>query len=294
MDSRASFTAETVALQRAFESKRPADSRLFDDPYADAFLRPAFRTLVAASGVTGVRRLATGLYDAFAGPGPRPSAIARTKVIDDALADAEAAQCVLLGAGYDTRAHRLETLAAKQVFEVDHPLTQAAKRRVIDGLDVSCEHVTYVPVDFETDDLTERLVESGFDRAKPTVFVWEGVTNYLTPEAIDGTLAVIHDLGHAGGTLIVTYVDIRALAEPSPFPEGRRWVRAVAKAGEPWTFGLHPDEVQDFFAKRGFTLRSDVSTLDAGRPWFEAQHRNEHASALYRVAVTEITALPQP
>jgi methyltransferase (TIGR00027 family) len=287
VDSRASFTAETVALQRAFESKRPAGSRLFADPYAEAFLRPAFRTLAAASGVTGVRRLATGLYDAFAGPGPRPSAIARTKVIDDALADTDAVQCVLLGAGYDTRAHRLEALAAKRVFEVDHPLTQAEKRRVIAGLGVSCDHVTYVPVDFETDDLTERLAGAGFDRAQPTVFVWEGVTNYLTPEAIDSTLAVIHDLGHAGSSiLIVTYVDIRALADPSPFPEAGRWVRAVAKAGEPWTFGLHPDEVPDFFTQRGFELRSDVSTLDAGKPWFEAQHRNEHASALYRVAVT--------
>lgn len=67
---------------------------------------------------------------------------------------------------------------------------------------------------------------------------------------------------HAGGILIVTYVDLRPVPRRSP--------------------GL--------FAKRGFELRSDVSTLDAGKPWFEAQHRNEHASALYRVAVIEITA----
>ncbi|TCO54927.1 class I SAM-dependent methyltransferase [Actinocrispum wychmicini] len=289
MDSRASFTAETVALQRAFESKRPVRSRLFADPYADAFLRPTLRTLAAASGVFGVRRLASGLYDAVAGPGPRPSAIVRTKVIDDALTEADAEQCVLLGAGYDTRAHRLPALASKRVFEVDHPLTQAAKRRVISQLDLNTEHVTYVPVDFERDDLAEQLAAAGFDRTRETVFVWEGVTNYLTQEAIDGTLGVIHDLGHAGGTLIVTYVDVRALAEPSPFPEARRWVRAVARAGEPWTFGLHPDEVGAFLADRGFRLRTDVSTLDAGEPWFAAQHRNEHGSALYRVAVTEIT-----
>jgi hypothetical protein len=80
LDSRASFTAETVALRRAFESKRPVGSRLFVDPYADAFLRPSLRTLAVAGGLPGVRRLASGLYDAVAGPGPRPSAIVRTKV----------------------------------------------------------------------------------------------------------------------------------------------------------------------------------------------------------------------
>lgn len=288
MDSKASFTAETMALQRAFESRRPEGSRLFADPYAEAFLRPSLRTLAAAGGVFGVRRLAAGLYDAVTGPGPRPSAIVRTKVIDDALADADASQCVLLGAGYDTRAYRLPALVSKRVFEVDHPLTQEAKRRVVARLDVPRDHVTYVPVDFEKDDLTEELAKAGFDRTRPTVFVWEGVTNYLTPEAIDGTLGVIHDLGHTGGILIVTYVDARALADPSPFPEARRWVRAVAKAGEPWTFGLHPDEVGTFFADRGFRLRTDVSTLEAGDPWFAAQHRNEHGSALYRVVVAEI------
>jgi methyltransferase (TIGR00027 family) len=284
-DARASFTAETVALQRAFESKRPAGSRLFVDPYAGAFLRPALRVLAAASGVPGVRRLAVGLYDKIGGPGPRPSAIVRTKVIDDALADNSAVQCVMLGAGYDMRAHRLPALAERSVFEVDHPSTQAAKRAVIDRLGLTPRNVTYVPVDFERDNLTESLDRAGFDRDVSTVFLWEGVTNYLTVPAIDATLAVVRELGE---TLIVTYVDKRALTEPSPFPEAQRWVQAVARAGEPWTFGLHPDEVGAFFAARGFEVHRDVSTLDAGRPWFTLQHRPERGSALYRIVVAEV------
>lgn len=77
---------------------------MFTDPYADAFLRPSLRVLASASGVPLLRRLAVGLFDAVGGPGPRPSAIVRTKVIDDAVTDAAvwAQQCVLLGAGYDT------------------------------------------------------------------------------------------------------------------------------------------------------------------------------------------------
>lgn len=267
MESRASFTAETMALQRAFESGRPPGRRLFDDPYATAFLRPSLRVLAGAARLPAVRHLAFGLYDAVAGPGPRASGITRTKVIDDALTSAMTGetQCVLLGAGYDTRAHRLPALAGRAVFEVDHPATQARKRAVL-GVGPK-----YVPVDFERDDLPARLTESGFDPRKPSVFVWEGVTNYLTAEAVGTTLAAVHGLG---GDLVFTYVDVRALHEPSPFPEARRWVRAVARSGEPWTFGLLPASTGAFLAEHGFDLRKDVSAQEAGG-----------GSRLYRIAI---------
>ncbi|SEF37993.1 methyltransferase, TIGR00027 family [Amycolatopsis pretoriensis] len=267
MESRASFTAETMALQRAFESHRPAGRRLFDDPYATAFLRPSLRVLAEAARLPGVRHLAFSLYDAVAGPGPRASGITRTKVIDDALTSAMTGetQCVLLGAGYDTRAHRLPALAGRAVFEVDHPATQARKRAVLGA------GPRYVPVDFERDDLPARLTESGFDPRKPSVFVWEGVTNYLTAEAVGTTLAAVHGLG---GDLVFTYVDVRALHEPSPFPEARRWVRAVARSGEPWTFGLLPASTGAFLAEHGFDLRQDVSAQEAGG-----------GSGLYRIAI---------
>ena len=290
METAASFTAETMSLQRAFESHRPATSRLFTDPYADAFLRPSLRLLASASGVPLLRRLAVGLFDAVGGPGPRPSAIVRTKVIDDAVTDAAAwaQQCVLLGAGYDTRAHRLPAMAQLHVFEVDHPATQALKQAVIGRSGLADGQITYVPIDFERDDLASKLEAQGFDRAAPTIFVWEGVTNYLTADAVDATLAVIRGLAQASGLLAVTYVDVRALTDPDAFPEARRWARAVARAGEPWIFGLVPDQVEHFFGSRGFQLRYDTSALEAGQLWLTGQRRREHGSALYRIAIADI------
>lgn len=284
-----SFTAETMALQRSFESHRPKGRRLFCDPYAEAFLRPSLRALATASGIPGLRRLAVGLYDAVGGPGPRPSAIVRTKVIDDAViaATTDGAQCVLLGAGYDTRAYRLPALKDHRVFEVDQPITQTAKHLVVDRLGLDGRHVTYVPIDFEHDRLADSLLTAGFDPVVRSIFVWEGVTNYLTGEAVDATLAVVHDLTTRGGVLILTYVDARALTDPSPFPEARRWVRAVARAGEPWIFGLDPADASQYFADRGFLLRQDDSTLDAGRAWLTAQGRSESGSGLYRIAILE-------
>lgn len=256
-----------MALQRAFESRRPAASRLFVDPYAEAFLRPSLRLLAAASGVAGLRRIVTGAYDAIGGPGPRPSAIVRTRVIDDAVtaAAARAGQCVLLGAGYDTRAHRLPACADLPVFEVDHPATQAAKRAAVDRLGLDQTRVRYVPVDFERDDLRGRLDAAGFD----------------------ATLAVIRDLLAAGGLLVMTYIDARVLADPPTFPEGSRWVRAVARAGEPWTFGILPAQTATWFASRGFRLCDDTSTLDAGRDLLAPARRGDRPSALYRIATAE-------
>jgi methyltransferase (TIGR00027 family) len=297
VDAPSSFTAETMALQRAFESHRPSTSRLFSDPYADAFLRPWMRWLAVASGVPILRGVATRLFDAKTGPGPRPSAIIRTRVIDDALVDIvdrhrERSQVVILGAGFDTRAYRLSALAAARVFELDHPATQQAKRAVIERLGLSGDHVVHAPINFEHDDLYQVLARAGLDSTAPIVFVWEGVTNYLSAHAVDDTLATIRRAS-AGrdATLIVTYVDVRALDEPSPFPEARRWVKAVRDAGEPWTFGLDPRSAAQYFHDRGYSVSSDVSTKDAGEQLFSGSRRTERGSALYRVLVADVTAL---
>jgi methyltransferase (TIGR00027 family) len=297
VDAPSSFTAETMALQRAFESHRPSQSRLFSDPYADAFLRPWMRWLATASGVPILRGVATRLFDAKTGPGPRPSAIIRTRVIDDALVDIvarhrEPSQVVILGAGFDTRAYRLNAVAAARVFELDHPATQQAKRAVIERLGLSSNHVIHAPINFEHDDLYQVLIRAGLDSTRPIVFVWEGVTNYLSAHAVDDTLATIRRAsGGQDATLIVTYIDIRALDNPSPFPEAGRWVKAVRDAGEPWTFGLDPRSATQYFHDRGYRVRSDVSTKDAGQQLFSGSRRTEQGSALYRVLVADVAPL---
>jgi len=296
VDAPSSFTAETMALQRAFESHRPSKSRLFSDPYADAFLRPWMRWMAAASGVPVLRTVATRLFDAKTGPGPRPSAIIRTRVIDDALVDIverhKDSQVVILGAGFDTRAYRLSALAMARVFELDHPATQRAKREVIVRLKLSSGHVVHAPINFEHDDLYGVLTGAGIHPNSPIVFVWEGVTNYLSARAVDDTLVTLRRISrNPNAVLIITYVDSRALDEPSPFPEARRWTKAVRDAGEPWIFGLHPESVSRWFRERGYQVRSDISTKDASWQLFADLHRAERGSALYRVVVADITPL---
>jgi O-methyltransferase involved in polyketide biosynthesis len=89
--------------------------------------------MAAASAVPVLRTIATRLFDAKTGPGPRPSAVIRTRVIDDAIVDIvkrhNDSQVVILAAGFDTRAYRLSALAKARVFELDHPGDPARETR---------------------------------------------------------------------------------------------------------------------------------------------------------------------
>jgi methyltransferase (TIGR00027 family) len=200
---RPSRTAQLMAVQRGLESARPAQTRLFQDPLAERFVSPAWRVALRSARFAVVRRAIEALYDLVGGPGPRASAIARTKLIDDLICEASPSidQLVILGAGYDTRAHRLDCLSDRAVYEIDHPNTQARKRTVLARANLSAATAPrYVAVDFERDDLTAALIASGCQPAQRSMFLWEGVTQYLSSEAVDKTLSAIHQASRQGDT----------------------------------------------------------------------------------------------
>lgn len=118
-------------------------------------------------------------------------------------------QYIMLGAGMDTFAFReTEFLSKYKVFEVDHPLTQADKKKRIPraGLEIP-DNLTFVPVDFTKDSLSERLTAAGFDPSVKSLFSWLGVTYYLSAEAIGKTLAELSSLCADGSTLVFDYPD---------------------------------------------------------------------------------------
>lgn len=290
---RSSRTAELMAIQRGLESRHSRATRLFEDPFARRFVSPGWRVVLSAARIGLVRRMIERLYDYLGGPGPRASAVARTRLIDDILADATLAteQVVILGAGFDCRAYRLPGLAARIVFEVDHPGTQALKRKRLDPRPATTTStVRHAPVDFERDDLSRALQAVGYDKTTPGLFLWEGVTNYLTADAVEETLAAIRRLACPQSTLVLTYIDRAALHPGAPaFPEAARWIEGVARRGEPWIFGLDPDDLADYLSPRGFSLTSDVSTAQAGDLYFPQRRRNERGSGLYHIATATVT-----
>jgi methyltransferase (TIGR00027 family) len=259
----ASRTAEHVALFRALETRRR--DRLFADVLAIRFLPARYRWLVRAATLRPVGHGITRFLDHRYPGGPRMSAVARTRLIDDLLQEAEPEQVLLLGAGYDSRAHRIPGIPT--TYEVDHPATQRAKRQHI----ADRPHVHYVPVDLNEERLARALAT--FPR-KRTAVIWEGVTNYLTERAVDATLRDLTTITTQGSTVILTYVDRAALGADTT------WHRSVAKVGEPWTFGFDPAEVPGYLAERGLDLKGDLSTKEAAARY----HRDEPAAEFYRVA----------
>ncbi len=118
----ASRTAQYMALFRALESTR-GPARLFDDPFACAFLPGGLRAVAHAARLPPVGELVRRCIDRR-WPGVRTSAVARTRYIDDVVTGAlraGATQVVILGAGFDARAYRVPAMARAAVFEVDHP-----------------------------------------------------------------------------------------------------------------------------------------------------------------------------
>jgi methyltransferase (TIGR00027 family) len=261
-----SRTAEYMALFRALETGRAPERRLFADPLAASFLSRPLAGVAKAARLPVLRAAVPGLIDRRY-PGPRPSAVARTKVLDDALIDAVAGgaeQLVILGAGYDSRAYRLPGVARLRVFEVDHPDTQEVKRRTLaQALGQLPAHVHFVAVDFDRDDLATALDDACLRHGRPTFVLWEGVASYLTPEAVDATVRWAHDTTGTGSELAFTYVHRGLIDGTVPFPHAEAWARSVAEAGEPFVFGFDPAELPAYLDERGWALLEDMSTTEA-------------------------------
>jgi len=295
---RASRTAEGVAAVRAAETNRPSGERLFTDPYAKHFLRPVYRVLAELSRFSILRDFFLALYDRRL-PGALGGILCRTCYIDDAVRDAlrdGAGQLVILGAGFDSRAYRLPGIQRMRVFEVDHPDTQAEKRaRLARVLDPFPSHVVFVPVDFDRDELGDALDAAGYRRDGKTFFIWEGVTGYLTAEAVDATFRFVASASAPGSRMVFTYIH-RGLLDGSVHFEGTAELIAfVRKAGEPFTFGLDPDELSGYLAARGLSLVEDVGSREYQARYMTGQDPRAKVSAFTRAAVARVAgARPAP
>lgn len=280
----ASRTAEYVALFRAIETAQPAGKRSFADPFAEGFLKPGLKAAVKVAKVPGVGRLVPRYID-HRYPGARPSAVVRTRIIDDAVSEAiaeGAQQMAILGAGYDTRAIRLPAATSIPVFELDQADTQEKKAaRLQHMLGEMPRNVIYVPFDLEHEGVGEPLARAGFVAGRPSVFLWEGVLSYLTPEAVNATLAWVRAVGARGSRLIFTYVDLAHFGPGGASGQEVPWSKAVAKVGEPFRYGLAPGYLGTFLKARGLGLAWDLSTADA--------LGSDKAPSFYRIACAQVT-----
>ena len=271
-----SYSAEVVASYRAVESLKPEAQRVCYDPLAIHFLRNSFK-LVCKLGpfVQPVFWwLAEKNFTADVAQG-----IGRTRYIDEYVLQCMnqgIRQMVLLGAGYDSRAYRFDDIKKSvMVFEVDHPATQKAKQKKLCKLFGSLPaHVTYVPVDFEKESFAEKLLAGGFDKSLKTLFIWEGVTYFLSEESVDATLAFVRENSAEGSSIIFDYTFSSVVDGTYDCEEAKREREVLASLGEPLTFGIEEGAVKNFLINRGFKEVTEVEPESLTRRFFEAVNQN--------------------
>ncbi len=212
---------------------------------------------------------------------------ARDRYIDDYLAACLMEgfdQLVILGAGYDSRAYRYERLRQLRVFEVDHPATQANKLEKIKKIFGELPaHVTCVAIDFNEQTLAERLAAHGYDPHAKTVFLWQGVTYYLEPGAVDSTLAFIARNSGPGSSVVFDYIDDTLLARPSDHAEVKSMRRYRGMSGEDLRFGIPTAGIESYLIARGFTRVYNVLSEELKARYFHGKSQSRHVMSGYAI-----------
>ena len=261
----AGSTAEGAATLRAV-AHREVDRRLRDPDYLAARFVGRGLRLNALVHVPLLRGIMKPLVERIL-PGGYWYETTRTKAMDEVLIDELEAGCrqvVILGAGFDSRAHRFaDRLAGVAVFEVDHPVTSALKRERVRAIfgDLPA-HVNYVTVDFETQDMAERLADCGYDEGLRTLFIWSGVSMYITADAVEGVLRFVSERSGSGSAIAFDYIYREFLEGDDSYYGAAELRRAVERQGEPFRFGIPECQAEAFVAAHGLELERHHTAQD--------------------------------
>ena len=283
----AASTAFGPVVLTAIEQNEPAERRLVNDDLAQLFLPAPLRWLVAATQSRVFRRALIGGSERT-GRGLWANLACRKRFIDDKLAEAvhDIDAVVILGAGLDTRAYRLTGQIRKPVFEVDLPVNVARKaqtvRRVLGELPLS---VRLVALDFERDDLLTALAEHGYQTDYRVFFIWEGVTQYLTEDAVRATLEGLQPAA-PGSHMVFSYVRRDFIYGTNRYG-AQALYRSVRKRHQLWHFGIAPDEVAAFLQEYGWRLHEQVGPDELVARYVQPTGRELSASQIEWSAYAE-------
>lgn len=267
-----SRTALGAAICRMIEQYQLEEIRLFDDPVAKELVGDLIKFLMQFAGM---RNLTVQQTDAVA-KGIYGVQVCRTRFIDDVVKAAISQgieQLVILGAGYDTRPYRLPQIESVKVFEVDLPAVQEDKKKKLQKhLGHLPDHVTFISIDFDTQTLEAAFSGSTVNPGKSAIFVWEGVTQYISEGAVRQTLASVGKSA-PGGIIVFTYVLKSIIERRSDIPDADHMMDVVAKQS-PWVFGLEPSEISDFLKPYHLSLSADVGNADYQEKYLKPMERD--------------------
>lgn len=266
-----SRTAELVAVSRARHLLRHKPPYIFHDPFAFQFLSKRWQ-----------RILGSRLRDAFVSKvllrrlmPITTQPLTRARFTEDCLLAAVengADQYVILGSGYDTFALRHPQLDLA-IYEIDLASTIALKRERAEAAGLAFpDRLRLIPIDFEKDDLGDKLTAHGFDPGSKSFFNWLGVTYYLSREAVRETLNHLAGITCPGSEIVLDY-----LAETDSIPEKERSLAIrmknyVGRLGEPMITSFDPARVErDFNVGENWEVVRNDSPADQQKRYVEGR-----------------------
>lgn len=282
-------TSEKAAVTRAIEMLYPKTERLYEDPYSIKFITPFNRFFLNIMKSKKVRDWMMNLTEK-AGPGIYGGVISRTKYMDDVLESAIAGNfdaVVNLGGGYDTKCLRFD-FKNLQYYHIDQTSVIGSYKKIMAGLqDAIPPYVRFVPVDFNSQSLEDELAKAGFNQGGKTLFLWEGVTQYIAMDAVSDVLNYVASCSK-GSQVVFTYVPQRVFTEPDAFSEYQFTIKAVKKTGEEWVTGFDPEKMPKFLQEHGLHLIEDVGAKEYRERYFEPIGREMTIMPIERIIFAEV------
>lgn len=265
-----SRTAEAAAATRAYHfGYQPP--LVFADRFAAGFLKGGWRLVLG----TPLRYLVfeVGMKDLRNVAG---QVLARSRFAEDRLHQAlerGVEQYVIVGAGYDSYSLREGAQHPNlQVFELDHPDTQAQKRKRLEAIGHGHlpANLELVPVNFETEDLAAGLARSSYRPDAPGFFSWLGTTPYLSNTATLGTLATIARTAAAGSEIVFDFLGEESLLEEPTHAAMYRKLKAfTARRGEPLIGEFHPHQLAATLDSLGLSILEEMDYQEQNMRYFK-------------------------
>jgi methyltransferase (TIGR00027 family) len=268
IEAQISRTAEICCLCRGVSSLEKDPLFRSDDRLAVSLMPDFLRILVR---IPGAGRL---FIRAFAAKGIYEYIIARTKYIDSVFRRAPSGgfeQILIFGAGFDTRALRFrEELQRIRVFELDAPVTleakiaQYRKRRL-----EAPPNLVFAPINFDKESIPEKLEQAGFRRGVKTLFLLEGVLEYLQPGSVDRTFQTIRDFAGEGSEIVFNYAYASVIRGENTHYGEKGALETLSRVGESWFFGIEKEAINAFLAKYGFKVLDQRDAGDLEEMYFK-------------------------
>jgi methyltransferase (TIGR00027 family) len=268
-----SRTSIVVAALRAFGAREPDAAVRNPDWLAERLISPAELDRIPEHPISKALRedYKKGRLNQEVA-GMSNLMLIRTRFIDEQMQrglENGARQVVILGAGFDTRAYRFEELLKdKGVFEVDYRSTQEIKKQRLAASSIAVSpQVRFAEIDFKKHSLHQVLLNAGYQASEKTFFIWEGVSMYLSENAVRETLRSISSHSAAGSSLVMDFAGHAMIEMLQKLPELSQH-NYTTHWGEPWTFGLPDGRESEFFRECGFEVREIMPVFG-----FEARKR---------------------